>query len=522
MIKIDQIKMPVDYDAKALESQVKKILKTNHCGEIRLLRKSLDARKKSDLHYVLNVAVTLAADEKEVLKRCKGKNCSLYTPKKYALPQGHYGRSHRPIVVGAGPAGLFAGLLLAEKGACPLILEGGKKVEERQKDVAAFFWQGVFSPQSNIQFGEGGAGTFSDGKLTTGTKDFRHGYILECFAEAGASEEILYMAKPHIGSDVLPLVVKNLRRRIQALGGTFVFETSLVDFHAPKGVLEAIEVAKDGKKEVLGADTLILATGHSARSIYEVLYDRGVAIAPKAFSLGVRCEHLQHDINMAQYGTDALGAADYKLAVHLPNERSAYTFCMCPGGVVVGAASEENTVVTNGMSIFARNGENANSALLVGVTPDDFPDKSPLGGMYWQREIEKRAYIAGGGGYAALCQRTEDFLLDRPSAGHGKVAPTYLPKVTYGSIGQVLPSVITESLRMALPLLGKGLAGFDDGDTLLTAAETRSSAPLRILRNENCESNIRGIFPCGEGAGYAGGIMSSAADGLRVAEKLFD
>ena len=520
MLKIDEIKLPVGSGQEAIRKVVARRLqvKAQQLGDVKIIRQAIDARKKPDLRLALSVAVDFRGNEEKKLRELRDKRVSKYQPVKYVTPTPNYGGSERPIVVGAGPAGIFCGLLLAEAGLEPLILERGKAVQERGRDVARFWRQAELLPDSNVQFGEGGAGAFSDGKLYTGTKDPRHRRIIADFIAAGAPEEIGYLAQPHIGSDNLPQVVVNLRQRIEALGGQFCFSTRLSDIITTNKALVAIKTVSPQGEEVLDCSCLVLATGHSARDTYEMLWRRGVALEPKGFSLGVRIEHSQSLINQAQYGTDALGAANYKLALHLPNGRSVYTFCMCPGGVVVGAASEPQAIVTNGMSGFARDGKNANSALLVGVTPADFPTSHPLGGMYWQRQIEQAGYTLGGSCYKAPCQKVGDFLRDQPSTAWSSVEPTYLPGVSMGAIGPCLPDFARQSLRAALPLLAAKLPGFDSEDALLTGPETRSSAPVRIIRDQKGEANIKGLFLAGEGPGYAGGIMSAAADGLCIGE----
>jgi len=431
------------------------------------------------------------------------------------------------VIVGAGPAGLFAALVLAETGLRPILLERGRPVEQRRADVERFWETGMLDASSNVQFGEGGAGAFSDGKLNTGTKDRRHRFILETLTSCGAPDDILIDAKPHVGTDGLYRTLQGLRRRLQELGAEIRFESCLEDLKISEGRLTGIVVGGPEGRYDLSCTHLILCPGHSARDTFAMLRRRGVPMEAKPFAVGVRIEHRQADCDAAQYreyaGHPGLPAASYKLSCHLPSGRGVFSFCVCPGGEVVAAASEQQAVVTNGMSEHARSGENINGAILVGVAPEDFGGaEDPLAGVAFQRELERSAYRLGGGGFAAPAQRVEDFLAGRPSSCAGRVAPTYRPVVRWCDLHACLPAFVSEALEEALPLLGRKLKGYDAPDAVLTAVESRSSSPVRILRNDAMESPLSGLFPCGEGAGYAGGILSAAADGMRAAEQVYN
>ena len=491
---------------------------------LKILKRAVDARKKPDVRCVYTLCVKYAGDEEALVKKL-GRDDVLIYREKPELPRFHFENPPklRPVVCGAGPAGLFAALYLAESGLKPILIERGGDVDSRAAAVARFRLTRTLDPDSNVQFGEGGAGAFSDGKLTTNISDPRCTHVLRVFCEAGAPEEILYQAKPHIGTDLLPGVIRNVRRRIENAGGEVLFETKLTDLILSGGALCAVTVEHNGETREIAADTLVLAAGHSARDLFALLQSKGADMERKPFSIGFRVEHPQRLINISQYGSPAvpgLGAADYKLSCHLPTGRSVYTFCMCPGGEIVAAASEQGALVVNGMSRFARDGENANSAFLVGVEPADFGEGDVLAGVRFQRRWEKAAFLLGGGDYTAPAQLMGDFLQGSASSAPGSVMPTYPLGVKFTDLSPCLPDYAVKSLRQAVPIFDGRLRGFALPDAVLTGVETRSSSPVRILRGEDLQSNLRGIYPCGEGAGYAGGIMSAAVDGLRVAQAI--
>ena len=489
--------------------------------KLTIVRRSVDARKKPDVRIVYTVDVAVDGNENKILKQSGCKRASQANNKYYKVPKCDKTPSNRPVVVGFGPAGMFAGLVLALAGLRPLILERGEDAVSRHEKVEKFWKTGQLDAKSNVQFGEGGAGTFSDGKLNTGVNNPRIGWILEQFVKAGARENILFDAKPHVGTDVLLTVVQNLRQRIISLGGQVRFNAQVTGIQQENGALTGLVI---NHEETVTCDNAIFAIGHSARDTFQYLKDIALPLEAKPFAMGVRIEHPQQVIDASQYGSvnPVLPPADYKLVKHLEDE-TVYTFCMCPGGYVVAAASEDGGVVTNGMSYADREGENANAALLVTLNPRDFPSNDPLAGMYWQREIEQKAFNVGGENYSAPAQTVGDFLAGRPSVGHGSVKPTYRPGVTWCDLCDVLPPKITRALKEALPQLDGNLKGFAHPDSILTAPETRSSSPVRIVRDESRQSTgLRGLYPAGEGAGYAGGIMSAAIDGIQCAEALIE
>jgi len=522
MIRIRDIALPPEHDPNQLVYEAAKLLRISpsKIRRLDLFRRSVDARKKPDVKIIYTVDVTVDGSEQKIFKNSGCKRASIVTKQYYKAPKAAALPEKRPVVVGFGPAGMFASLVLAMAGLKPLVLERGEDAAARHEKVQTFFGGGPLDPRSNVQFGEGGAGTFSDGKLNTGVNDPRIGWILEQFVAFGARDNILYDAKPHVGTDVLLNVVQNLRKRVIELGGEIRFNTQVTSLKTADGHLTGLELENG---EVIDCDQVILAIGHSARDTFKMLYDTGIPMEAKPFAMGVRIEHRQSDINNAQYGAEdpALPPADYKLVRHL-DDGTVYTFCMCPGGYVVAAASEEGGVVTNGMSYADRDGDNANAALLVTVNPAEFPYDGVLGGMKWQREIEEAAFRAGGGNYLAPAQRVGDFLAGKASAGPGKVQPTYRPGVVWCDLHGVLPEKIARSIAMALPELDRNLSGFADPDAVLTAPETRSSSPVRILRDNGKQSALKGLYPCGEGAGYAGGIMSAAIDGIKCAEAIIE
>ncbi|MBE6720844.1 MAG: hypothetical protein E7571_09395 [Ruminococcaceae bacterium] len=523
MIRINEIKLSLDDSEELLKSKAAKVLKINekYIKSLSIFKKSVDARRKDDVHFSYSVDVEITLDEEQIVRKCKSNKVSVVKPYIYEKPVNKRVSQFRPIVVGFGPAGMLAGIVLAEAGLRPIILERGKDIDSRQRDVAEFWTKAKLDEESNVQFGEGGAGTFSDGKLTTGIKSPFIRKVLDELYEAGAPEEILYSSKPHIGTDRLAVVVKNIRKKIEKLGGEVRLECKLEKLLVANGFVHGVHYSRRGESFDLETDSVIMAIGHSARDTVEMLYDMGVEILQKPFSVGARIEHPQSLINKAQYGKFAghkkLGAADYKLSCHGLHERGAYTFCMCPGGTVVAAASEKGGVIVNGMSSLARDGENANSALLVGIEPKDFPSGHPLAGIYYQREIEHKAFELAGGDYKAPAQLVGDFLQNKKSTALGDVKPTYPIGVTLTNLDECLPEKVSHTMKSAIVEMDKKLNGFKLYDAVLTAPETRSSSSVRIVRDEFLQCNISGVYPCGEGAGYAGGIVSAAVDGIKCA-----
>lgn len=519
-LMVTDIRIPVRYDVNELKDRSAKLLgvRTSDFIKFKIVKEAIDARKKPDVSRVYSVLV-------EIPKACRYKKSrqvrEVVEDKNESIEPGHKKLNARPIVVGSGPAGIFAALTLASQGYRPLVLERGQCVERRGAAIETYWNTGMLDTECNVQFGEGGAGTFSDGKLTTRINDRRCERVLQQFHEAGASEDILYKAKPHIGSDVLRTVVANMRTRLIEMGGEIRFGARVTSLIIKGDRVAGVVV--DGDTEI-EAGVVVLAIGHSARDTFSSLMKSGVSMVQKPFSIGVRIEHPQEMINSIQYGSEdiaaELGAADYQLFCRI-GDRTAYTFCMCPGGVVVAAASEKDTIVTNGMSYYARDKENANSAFVVSVGPGDFGSDHALAGVEFQREWEKKAFILGGGGGAAPVQRLEDFISGRVTTALGRVKPSYTGNTSFADLNGCLPGFVTSSMKTAIPFFDNKLKGFGLKDAILTGVETRTSSPVRIIRGATLEAEgISGLYPTGEGAGYAGGIVSAAVDGIRIAEQI--
>lgn len=529
MIRINQLKLPVEHTEAELRKKAAKMLRISEekIHSLIPVRQSLDARKKQELLYIYSLNAAVTGNESAIVKNARNANVVLHRENPYRFPEpGTEPLSHRPVIAGFGPAGMFCGLMLARAGFAPLILERGEDVDSRRKKVEAFWQGGKLCPESNVQFGEGGAGTFSDGKLNTLVKDpsGRNRKVLEILAEAGADPAITYVNKPHVGTDVLSLVVKNIRREILRLGGEIRFNCKLTDFSQEKGRLASVTVLQsraDGNacEERIPACVLVLAIGHSARDTFKMLVGKELDLQAKAFAVGLRIQHPQKQINLSQYGMaepGSLGAASYKLTKQTSAGRGVYSFCMCPGGFVVNASSEQGGLAVNGMSNHDRGGVNANSALIVTVTPDDFPEKGPLGGVKFQRDLEEAAFCCGEGRIPV--QLYKDFKAGMISDSFGEVEPAFKGGYAFGNLREVLRQPLSDALTEGIDSFGRIISGFDRPDAILAGIESRTSSPVRIPRSSGLESAVRGIYPCGEGAGYAGGITSAAMDGIKTAE----
>lgn len=525
MLRLTELRLPLDHTAEALRPAILQRLNITEAQlhSIHIHKRSYDARKVSAimLIYVVDIEVE---NEAALLHQFRDDINVKATPNmEYQfVAQAPQTLKHRPIVVGFGPCGLLAALVLAQMGFKPIVLERGKEVRQRTKDTWGLWRKNVLNPESNVQFGEGGAGTFSDGKLYSQIKDPRHlgRKVLDEFVKAGAPAEILFISKPHIGTFKLVTMVENMRQTIIALGGEIRFEQKVTDVLIENGQVQGVQLQQG---EIIESHHVIMALGHSARDTFTMLHERGVYMEAKPFSIGFRIEHPQGMIDRCRFGTFAgnplLGAADYKLVHHCKNGRAVYSFCMCPGGTVVAATSEPNRVVTNGMSQYSRNERNANAGIVVDINPSDYPQSDALGGIAFQRFWESRAFELGGSTYAAPAQLVGDFLARRPSTQGGSVEPSYKPAVNWCDLSTALPDYVIEAVREALPMFDKKIKGFAMFDAVLTGVETRTSSPLRITRNEQYQSlNVKGLFPAGEGAGYAGGILSAGVDGIKVAE----
>ena len=531
MIRINQLKLSVGHTKADMKKKAAKMMRIPEDKILSLVpvRQSLDARKKNELLYIYSLNATVSGKEGAVIKNAKNVNVVLNTEKPYRFPEhGQEPLCHRPVIVGFGPAGMFCGLMLARAGFSPLILERGEDVDSRTQKVEAFWRGGELNPESNVQFGEGGAGTFSDGKLNTLVKDpsGRNKKVLEILAEAGADPSITYINKPHVGTDVLSRVVKNIRQEIIRLGGEIRFGCKLTDFSEAGGRLISVTVSQreEGgfyREETIPAQAVVLAIGHSARDTFRMLSEKSLDLQAKAFAVGLRIQHPQKQINFSQYGVEepgSLGAASYKLTKQTSSGRGIYSFCMCPGGFVVNASSETGRLAVNGMSNHDRAGTNANSALIVTVTPEDFPSPGPLGGVEFQRRLEEEAFNCGKGKIPV--QLYGDFKAGTLSRAFGDVEPAFKGGYSFGNLREVLNPSLTDAMTEGIDSFGRIIDGFDRPDAILAGIESRTSSPVRIPRTPELESAVRGLYPCGEGAGYAGGITSAAMDGIRTAEMI--
>jgi len=528
MLRINNIKIRKDISNEAIfHFAIKKYkIYKEDILDWHISKKSIDARKKDDVYYSYSIDIKVKDENKyEKLNKVK----------EFEMPIIHAKNTKDkvPVIIGAGPAGLFAAIILVQNGLKPIIIEQGECVENRKKTVNEFLKNGKLNTHSNVQFGEGGAGTFSDGKLTTGINSPFCLKVLQEFVNFGAPKQILYLSKPHLGTDNLINIVKNMRKYIISKGGQFLFNTKLIDFEIIDNKIKSISTINtnnvdnnSNSTKTIETNHLILAIGHSSRDTFELLYKKGFDMEKKNFSIGVRIEHSQDLINKSQYGNTTklkLPPAEYKLAHHLSNgHRSCYTFCMCPGGTVIASSSEKNTIVTNGMSNFSREGTNSNSAILVNIVPEDFKDLSPLAGIYFQKDLEEKAFLLGGSNYFAPVQKVGDFLLNKKSEFIGDIKPSYMPGITLSNLHDILPKFVSDTLKESILYFDTKLKGFANPNSLLTGLETRSSSPVRIIRNNELISNINGVYPCGEGAGYAGGITSAAVDGIKCAISLLE
>lgn len=524
MIRLKECRLPLEHGEKEIEKKIEKLLgiPKKQLINYKIHKKSIDARKKPTLFVVYSIDVEILGEE-QYLARNKKKKVEQVKELLYSYPgQGEETMKGRPIIIGSGPGGLFCAYLLAKTGYYPIVLEQGESIEERKKTVEHFWKTGELNLESNVQFGEGGAGTFSDGKLNTLVNDTfgRNKYILETFVKHGAPKHILYEAKPHIGTDLLSIVIKNIREEIKRLGGTFFFKTKAVDFYIEENRIKGV-LTKD--KQIMLGDVVVLAVGHSARDTFHTLYKRGLSMEAKSFAVGVRVEHPQSMIDKSQYGrgqNEYLPAASYKLATKV-GSRGVYTFCMCPGGYVVNASSEDKRLAVNGMSYHKRRGKNANSAVIVAVNPEDFSTgqgPKPLAGVLFQQKLEEKAYKEGRG--TVPVQTFGDFLENRESKGFGNFETEMKGSYCFGNLRNIFPEEINEGIKEGMTAFGKKIKGFDNRDVILSGVESRTSSPVRMKRGEDGMSNIKGLYPCAEGAGYAGGIMSAAMDGIKIAEKI--